>query len=311
MIRRVHITNYKCLRDVELHLSPLTVLVGGNSSGKSALLEALRGELGNRPRTVWRRNQSLALQVKLERDTEDHTRVVWAVGMSSPTKSGPSLDAQFLRLQLSSLREANQPRAQATLRLQSDGGNLTNVFTTLTRRDQAELAEQLCRLVPQYRDLVARPSVNLGFMRLELQDRWQEDLWYLPDEVSDGTILTLAFLILRYQKPVPELLLVEEPERGLHPFLMEQLVALARGLSTGAFGGPPIQVVMATHSAELLEHLRPEEVRFLRRGAEDGSTVVESAPTDSPDWERSFEEYQRSLGTAWLSGALGGAPGAA
>jgi predicted ATPase len=129
--------------------------------------------------------------------------------------------------------------------------------------------------------------------------------------VSDGTILTLAFLILRFQKPAPELLLIEEPERGLHPFLLEQLVALARGLSTAAFGGDPIQVIMATHSAELLEHLEPDEVRFLKRVPEDGSTRVEAAPTESPDWERAFEEYAHSLGNAWLSGGLGGVPGAA
>jgi predicted ATPase len=121
-------------------------------------------------------------------------------------------------------------------------------------------------------------------------------------------MLTLAFLVLRFQEPAPELLLVEEPERGLHPYLLEQLVELARGLSSGVFEGDPIQVVMATHPAALLEHLEPEEVRFLRRDPQDGSTRVVAAPTSSPDWERTFEEYEYSLGNAWISGGLGGAP---
>jgi len=36
MITRVRIQNFRCLRDVELHLTPLTVLVGPNASGNSS-----------------------------------------------------------------------------------------------------------------------------------------------------------------------------------------------------------------------------------------------------------------------------------
>lgn len=41
MIRRVKITNYKSLRDIEIHLSPLTVFIGPNAAGKSNLFDAL------------------------------------------------------------------------------------------------------------------------------------------------------------------------------------------------------------------------------------------------------------------------------
>ncbi len=316
MIRKVHIQNFKCLRDVELALSPLTVLVGANASGKSAILEALRFTVGQKERTIWRRDHSLTMRVRAERTAGDEEKaqefaeLVWTENDRKVRRTGTAPDTQFLRFQLDRLREDNQPQRQSKVRLNADGGNLTNVFVSLGRQQQAELASWLGRLVPQYRDVENRPSQE-GYLRLEFQDRWSEDLWYQPSEVSDGTMLTLAFLILRFQKPAPELLLIEEPERGLHPFLLEQLVALARGLSTATFGGDPIQVVMATHSAELLEHLEPDEVRFLKRVPEDGSTRVEAAPTQSPDWERAFEEYARSLGNAWLSGGLGGVPGTA
>ena len=42
MVRRVHIKGYKSLRDVEVELEPLTVLVGPNDSGKSNFLDALQ-----------------------------------------------------------------------------------------------------------------------------------------------------------------------------------------------------------------------------------------------------------------------------
>lgn len=42
MIERIHIENYKCLRDVTVELGDFTVLIGPNDSGKSSFLEALQ-----------------------------------------------------------------------------------------------------------------------------------------------------------------------------------------------------------------------------------------------------------------------------
>ena len=81
-------------------------------------------------------------------------------------------------------------------------------------------------------------------------------------------------------------------------------------MSTGEIGKKPIQVVLATHSAELLDYVRPEEVRFLTRSQEDGSVRVNQAATDTPNWRRVYETYKQSLGGIWLSGGMGGVPGA-
>lgn len=115
----------------------------------------------------------------------------------------------------------------------------------------------------------------------------------------------LAFLTLKYQSQRPDIITIEEPERGLHPYLLGELVKFLRELTEGPNG---IQVVLATHSAELLEHLKPEEVRFLSRSPDDGNVVVRTIDTSEPDWPRYFREYSDSLGSAWLSGGLGGTP---
>ena len=41
MIEKVHLQNFKCLRDVCLDLSQLTVIVGRNASGKTTVLEGM------------------------------------------------------------------------------------------------------------------------------------------------------------------------------------------------------------------------------------------------------------------------------
>lgn len=144
---------------------------------------------------------------------------------------------------------------------------------------------------------------------LRFHDRWSPDVTYGPNEVSDGTMLLLAFLVLQFQPQVPDLITIDEAERGFHPYLLGQYVDYLRKLSRGELGKQPIQVVLATHSAELLDHLRPEEVRFLSRSDEDGSVRVSEAPTESEDWEAVRAEYEDSMGGIWLSGGLGGVPG--
>ena len=122
-------------------------------------------------------------------------------------------------------------------------------------------------------------------------------------------MLVLAFLVLQHQNPPVDLITIEEPERALHPYLLEEVIGLMRRMTTGEIGKKPVQIVLATHSAEFLEYVRPEEVRFLSRSPEDGSVQVNQVDTNSPNWQRAYEEYQRSLGGVWLSGSMGGVPG--
>lgn len=216
---------------------------------------------------------------------------------------------QLLRLDHQRLR---QPNVVTEVReLATDGSNLTNAFETLTRAQRSELAKELCDLVPVFRDVDTRP-VSAGKKILIFEDRWSPGQWYTPDQVSDGTMLMLAFLMLRYQQPAPQVIAVEEPERGLHPYLMGKLVELLRGLTLATSDGSakhnPVQVLLATQSAELINFMKPEELRFLNKSPEDGSVTVEKISTDDPNWKRAFEAHLHSLGDVWLSGGLGGVP---
>lgn len=153
------------------------------------------------------------------------------------------------------------------------------------------------------------PTAN-GHHACRFQDRWDDKVWYGADDVSDGSMLLLAYLLLQHEEPPIPIVGIEEPDRGLHPYLMGQLMALLRRMSEGMNGRPPIQFVLATHSSELLDHVKAEEVRFLTRSPQSGELEVESIDTSKPDWAAAFEEYRESLGGVWLSGSVGGVPGA-
>lgn len=68
MIRKVHFKNFRSLRDVELTLEPLTVLVGPNSSGKTTVLEGLQPRYQLNLSDFWRQESSADLSIKWSYD---------------------------------------------------------------------------------------------------------------------------------------------------------------------------------------------------------------------------------------------------
>jgi len=305
MFKHADFQNFRCLRDVHIDFAPLTAFVGPNASGKSAILSGLEPSKPPQPLDAWQRRTDVEVKVEIIYADASRRTQSWEPTRGR-TGAGNSETYQILRLDLSQLRQPNQVVAQS--QLAANGANLSNVIATLSRSQQAELAAELCRLVPVFADVNVRPYLRVGFQHILFQDKWASDVWYSASEVSDGTMLLLAFLTLQYQEPPIQIVAIEEPERGLHPYLLGELIGFLRKLSKGAIGKKAVQVILATHSAELLEFLRPEEVRFMTRDPEDGSVRVEMAPTQSPAWEKAFEQYEESLGSAWLSGGLGGVP---
>jgi predicted ATPase len=303
----VHLRNFSCFREASIRLRPLTVLVGPNASGKTTLLRAIIGQVVPE-RDVWRRTPELEASVSWS-DTElgatTRSFKVAKTGTVSASDGRPFPGGQLLHLDPTKAREPQQVAEQK--QLSQDGHNLANVIATLPRRQQEQLAQDLARLIPVVQDVDVRPA-GAGKHRLVFQDRWDPSIWYEPTEVSDGTILTLGLLTLRYQSSSTRIVAIEEPEHGMHPYLIGEMVTVLRQIATGAHGRSPLQIVLATQSATLLEFLQPEEVRFLSRKSEDGSVVIEEAPTDSETWQEAYEAHQESLGNLWLSGSLGGVP---
>jgi predicted ATPase len=308
MLTQARIRNFRCLRHVDVTFGPLTVLVGPNGAGKTSLLDLLNMQRPWGPHDVWQQKSDVVADVELEFDDRPGAGRTYQGGGWSDRDWRPH-GYQLLRLDLASLRKSNQVREE--LRLAGDGQNIVNVFASFDRATQGAVAGEFCRLLGMFADVNARPSPSdNGYQRLVFQDAWDRSVWYETNEVSDGTMLFFAFTLLKFQRPGIELLAIEEPERGLHPYLLGELIGLLRALATPLNGeGPRSQVILATHSPELLEFVRPEEARFFRRQPQDGSVTIETAPTGSPEWQEAFKEYRESLGNAWLSGGLGGVPG--
>lgn len=89
-------------------------------------------------------------------------------------------------------------------------------------------------------------------------------------QAAEGLLYALAYLAILHLPEPPKVLLVEEPENGIHPAMVRRIVGLLRRLTVDH---PDTQVIMASHSPYLVDEMRPEEVTWLRRIA--GNVVTQ------------------------------------
>ncbi|HEU4411486.1 MAG TPA: AAA family ATPase [Polyangiaceae bacterium] len=111
---------------------------------------------------------------------------------------------------------------------------------------------------------------------------------------SDGAMLVTAFLALAYG-PTPDLLLIEEPENGLHPARVGEIMELLRRMSRGEVGDRPRQIIVTTHNPLFLNQARPEEVRVVQRDLETGTRVTPLA--DVKDIDEMLKDF--GIGELW------------
>ncbi len=186
-------------------------------------------------------------------------------------------------------------------RLRSNGSNLA-AFLYLLRETYEEEYGMIRRTVrlamPFLEDFVLKPSaLNEDKIRLEWRHRGS-DAYFDASSLSDGTLrfIALATLLLQPKSLRPSVILLDEPELGLHPYAITLLASLVRRASTDT------QVILATQSSLLLDHFGPEDVLVADRV--NGAT--EFRRLESEDLKEWLSDY--SLGQLWEKNELGGRP---
>ncbi len=118
----------------------------------------------------------------------------------------------------------------------------------------------------------------------------------LPEMVSDGTIRLLSMLLaLLYQPTKAALICIDEPERYLHPQVLKPIVEIMREVSEKT------QLIVTTHSTELVKWLQPSEVLMVDK-IDTVTHIVQAQNVSMVD--KFLEEF--SLDELWLSGYLKG-----
>ena len=185
--------------------------------------------------------------------------------------------------------------------LRPDGSNLA-AFLYFLREKHESSYDLICRSVrlaaPFLHDFQLEPLLlNEDKIRLEWRHRGS-DAYFDASSLSDGSLRFIALTTLLLQPAAlrPSVVLLDEPELGLHPYAITLLASLVRQASVET------QIVLATQSATLLDHFEPEEV--LVAGRARGATGF--VRLDGGRLEQWLEDY--SLGQLWEKNEFGGRP---
>lgn len=185
--------------------------------------------------------------------------------------------------------------------LRSDGSNLAS-FLFYLREAHSEsyglIQRAVQRVAPFFEDFQLRPLRRKeDDIKLEWRHR-RSDQYFDASSLSDGTLrfIVLATLFLQPDKYRPSVILVDEPELGLHPYAIGVLASLIRQASAKT------QVIVSTQSSLLLDHFDPDDVLIANR-VNGGTQISRLDPAQLAAWQ---EDY--SLGQLWEKNEFGGRP---
>ena len=185
--------------------------------------------------------------------------------------------------------------------LKEDAGNLAAVLYRL--KEAADTAEYYKRIVdtlhqslPFFEDFQLYPEN--GDIILSWRERGT-DCVFSAHQASDGMLrfMALTTLLLQPAHALPDLLILDEPELGLHPHAIATIAGLIKAASQN------IQVIVATQSAPLLDAFEPRDVVVVERHGRE-SAFQRLDPNALQSW---LDRY--SLGELWDKNVLGGRPG--
>lgn len=133
----------------------------------------------------------------------------------------------------------------------------------------------------------------------------ENGLKFYGPNVSDGVLLLLAILTIANHPTGSKIICIEEPENGIHPRRVGELIDHLTDLSYNS--NNPIQIIMSSHSSYVLNCFRDRLDEVVVVEKENGETVFKSL-SEHKDLINFGDGDGLSLGDIWYSGLVGGVP---
>lgn len=183
--------------------------------------------------------------------------------------------------------------------LRHDASNLAAYLFRLQKNEPKsfKLIEGVIRsIVPYFKGFVLRENPNKqDYITLEWEEK-DSDTYLDANSLSDGTLRFIALATLLLQPNLPDTIIIDEPELGLHPTAINKFAAMVRRASQKK------QIILATQSVNLVNCFEPEEVVVVDR--KDNQTIFNRLDKESLSvW---LDVY--NLGDIWEKNIIGGQP---
>lgn len=182
-----------------------------------------------------------------------------------------------------------------TSALDAHGKNVASMLSVLQKDPdfREQVLDWLALIVPGLENVSTEQqrldgSTVITFKEASTRNRFPAKL------VSDGTIFVLCILTAVLSRAKKSgITIIEEPERGIHPTAISELVQLMRGSASVEH-----PIFLTTHSESIIRSLETSELYFISKS--DGKTLIQSAANANVD------KAQIPLDTAWLSNLFDG-----
>ena len=363
MINRIRIEGYKSIRNLDLELKPINILIGSNGVGKSNFLSFFKlvNNLYERRLSSYVISQDGAENLlhfgkkiteniygKIEfsninsRDSnsfyfnllptnndnlfistegygynaswEDEIHnYFWTDNIKESElilKSGYRY--KYLKEYLSSLKKyhfhdtgENSPLRSSSQvddnkYLKENGSNLPAFLYYLQEmhpKSFNRIEKTVKSIAPYFERFELSPDrLNKNMIKLEWKEINQPDGYFNASHLSDGTLRFIALATLLMQPDLPEVIIIDEPELGLHPFAINKLASLIRKASATS------QIIISTQSVNFVDNFEPEEIITVDR--ENNESVFNRLESENlNNW---LSDY--TIGDLWQKNVIKGQP---
>ncbi|MDQ7047945.1 MAG: AAA family ATPase [Sulfurovum sp.] len=183
--------------------------------------------------------------------------------------------------------------------LSSDAHNLSAFLYAIklnSPKSYKKIVKTIQRVAPFFHDFILEPEIhNSDMIRLKWKHKGT-DAYFDANDFSDGTLRFICLTILLLQPNLPTIILLDEPELGLHPFALKLLASMFRITSKKT------QIIASTQSATLADEFDIENIIVVDRVGNHS----EFKRLDEDDYKLWLEEY--SVGEMWQKNLIGGVP---
>jgi len=185
--------------------------------------------------------------------------------------------------------------------LQSHGNNLPS-FLFFLRNNYNDSYNRIVNyvrdVIPQFQDFYLEPVNN--YISLRWIDNSATDYRFNAYQFSDGSIrfIALATLLLQPIQTMPNVIILDEPELGLHPYAIIQLAEMIKDASIHA------QIIVATQSKDLVDHFGIDNISIVEMDEKTKGTTVNQL--NQEDYKLWLDHYVVS--ELWDKNIIGGRP---
>lgn len=367
ILKRLGISGFRSIKDAEIELRPLNVLIGANGAGKSnlvAFFKMLNEMMGGRLREfiagsgrstsnlfcgpATTPQMSAFLEFETERGLNRYSQRLFhgagdslvfadeSVTFQATDHPGPghtvalgvghdetkiieaadagNLTARAVRNLLNQCRVYQFHDTSATARargycyrgndrwLAPDAGNVAAMLYRFRQQEESAAYRRIVATIHQVAPFLGDFELeltgpNARDVILNWRDKTSNNV-FGPHQLSDGTLrfISLATLLLQPDELLPDVVVIDEPELGLHPAALNLLAGMLQAASHSC------QVIVATQSIALLDAFAPEEIVVVDR-RDNASEFHRLSETELRDW---LEEY--TIGQLWEKNVIGGGP---